>query len=119
MRTRPQDEFGRAVQQRYRSRGPMTTTKLRITVQEYTDGPGLYGVQVRVKCQGIRSYVAGTTNRDGKFLCELPVPRDAALTYDAEVTWPRDIGGDAEKKSVTLNADRTEFTLPFYRRVYK
>jgi hypothetical protein len=97
----------------------MTTTRLRITVQEYTDGPGLYGVQVRVKCQGIRSYVAGTTNRDGKFLCELPVPRHAGLTYDAEITWPRDIGGDVEHKSITLNADRTEFTLPFYRRVYK
>ncbi len=118
-RTRPQNEFGRAVQRRYRSRGPMTSTKLRITVQEYTDGPGLYGVQVRVKCQGIRSYVAGTTNRDGKFLCELPVPRHAGLTYDAEITWPRDIGGDVEQKSITLNADRTEFTLPFYRRVYK
>lgn len=117
--TRTQNEFGQAVQRRYRSRGPMTTTKLRITVQEYTDGPGLYGVQVRVKCQGIRSYVAGTTNREGKFLCELPVPRTAGMTYDAEVTWPRDIGGDVERKSVTLNADRTEFTLPFYRRVYK
>jgi hypothetical protein len=117
--TRPQNEFGQAVQRRYRSRGPMTTTKLRITVQEFTDGPGLYGVQVRVKCQGIRSYVAGTTNHEGKFLCELPVPRTAGMTYDAEVTWPRDVGGDVERKSVTLNADRTEFTLPFYRRVYK
>ena len=119
VRTRPQNEFGRDIQKRYRSRGPMTTTKLRITIQEYTDGPGLYGVQVRVKCSGIRSHVAGTTNRDGKFMCELPVPRNAGLTYDAEVTWPRDIGGDVEKKSITLNADRTEFTLPFYRRVYK
>jgi hypothetical protein len=117
--TRPQNEFGQAVQRRYRSRGPMSTTKLRITVQEYTDGPGLYGVQVRVKCQGIRSYVAGTTNREGKFLCELPVPRHAGLTYDAEITWPRDVGGDIERKSITLNADRTEFTLPFYRRVHK
>jgi hypothetical protein len=117
VRTRPQNEFGQAVQRRYRSRGPMTTTKLRITVQEYMDGPGVYGIQVRVKCQGIRSYVAGTTNRDGKFLCELPVPRNAGLTYDAEVTWPRDLGGDVERKSITLNADRTEFTLPFYRRL--
>jgi hypothetical protein len=93
----------------------MTTTKLRVLVQDYPDGPGLYGLQVRVSCAGIKSYVAGTTDRDGKFVCELPVRLQSGLTYDVEITWPRDKGGDGERKSITLNADRTEFSLPFYR----
>ena len=95
----------------------MTTTRLRILVQEYPDGPGLYGLQVRVGCAGIKSYVAGTTNREGQFICELPVRLQAGLTYDVDITWPRDKGGDGERKSITLNADRTEFTLPFYRHI--
>jgi hypothetical protein len=95
----------------------MTTTKLRILVQDYPDGPGLYGLQVRVSCVGIKSYVAGTTDRDGKFVCELPVRLNSGLTYDVEITWPRDKGGDGERKSITLNADRTEFSLPFYRQL--
>jgi hypothetical protein len=33
------------------------------------------------------------------------------------VTWPRDLGGEIERKSVTLNVDRTEFKLPFFRRL--
>jgi hypothetical protein len=94
----------------------MTTTKLKVLVQEYPDGLGLYGLQVRVTCAGIKSYVAGTTDRDGKFVCELPVRLLTGLTYDVEITWPRDKGGDGERKSITLNADRTEFTLPFYRK---
>lgn len=95
----------------------LTSTKLRILVQEYPDGPGLYGLQVRVSCQGIKSYVAGTTDRDGRFLCELPVRLQTGLTYDIDVTWPRDLGGDVERKSITLNADRTEFVLPFYQQL--
>jgi hypothetical protein len=95
----------------------MTTTKLRVLVQEFPDGPGFYGLQVRVTCAGIKSYVAGTTDRDGKFVCELPVRMQTGLTYDVEITWPRDKGGDGERKSITLNADRTEFTLPFYRKL--
>lgn len=95
----------------------MTTTKLRVIVQDYPDGPGLYGLQVRVSCAGIKSYVAGTTDRDGKFVCELPVRLQSGLTYDVEITWPRDKGGDGERKSITLNADRTEFSLPFYRQL--
>jgi hypothetical protein len=95
----------------------MTTTRLRVMVQEHPDGPGLYGLQVRVTCAGINSYVAGTTDRDGRFLCELPVRLHTGLTYDVEITWPRDKGGDGERKSITLNADRTEFTLPFYRQL--
>lgn len=100
-----------------RDREPLAMTKLRIIVQEYADGPGLYGLQVKVSCQGVRSFVAGTTNRDGHFLCELPVRVRSGLTYHVDVTWPRDFGGDTERKSITLNADRTEFTLPFYQRI--
>jgi len=81
------------------------------------DGPGLYGVQVRVRCKGINAYVAGATNREGIFLCELPVRAQSGLTYDVDVTWPRDFDGEVERKSITLNADRTQFTLPFYRHV--
>jgi hypothetical protein len=93
----------------------MKTTKLRVVVQEYPDGPGLYGLQVRVSCKGIKSYVAGTTNRDGEFLCQLPVHVHSGLTYDVDITWPREMNGEVERKSITLNADRTHFILPFYR----
>ena len=98
-----------------RGRAPMAITKLRIVVQEHPDGPGLYGLQVRVSSRGIRRYVAGTTNQAGEFLCELPVQADMGLTYDVDVTWPRDFGGEVERKSITVNADRTHFDLPFYR----
>jgi hypothetical protein len=96
----------------------LATTKLQVIVQPYPDGPGLFGLQVRVFCKGIKSYVAGTTNRDGKFICELPVRVSSGLTYDVEITWPRDEGGEVERKSITLNADRTHFSLPFYRQVH-
>ncbi|GMQ77964.1 MAG: hypothetical protein BMS9Abin02_0456 [Anaerolineae bacterium] len=99
------------------SQESMKSTKLRVIVQQYPDGPGLYGLQVRVMSKGIKSYVAGTTNREGHFLCELPVRMQSGLTYDVQVTWPRDLGGDVERKSITLNADRTAFTLPFYRQI--
>jgi hypothetical protein len=95
----------------------LTSTKLRVLVQEYPDGPGLYGLQVHVRCKGIKSYVAGTTDRDGKFICELPVRMQSGLTYDVDVTWPREEGGETELKSITLHADRTHFVLPFYRRL--
>lgn len=111
-----ESNFATAVRQKFGSREPLKTTKLRVIVQEYPDGPGFYGLQVRVSCQGIRSYVAGTTDRNGKFLCELPVRVYSGLTYEVEITWPRDLGGDLERKSVTLNADRTEFNVPFHRR---
>jgi len=81
------------------------------------DGPGLYGIQVQVHCQGIKAHVAGTTNREGVFLCQLPVRVRSGLTYDVDITWPRDLGGEVERKSVTLNVDRTEFKLPFFRRL--
>lgn len=99
----------------HRSKGVTKTTKLRVVVQESPDGAGLYGLQVKVTSQAERRFVAGTTNRDGQFLCELPVKVDAGLTYDVDVTWPRDYGGEIERKSITLNADRTLFVLPFYR----
>jgi hypothetical protein len=95
----------------------LTTTKLRVVVQNYPDGPGLYGLQVRVSCKGIKSYVAGTTDREGKFTCELPVRAQSGLTYDVDVTWPREESGETERKSITLHADRTHFILPFYRRL--
>ncbi len=98
-----------------RGRNEMKSTKLHVVVQEYPDGPGLYGLQVRVSSRGIRRYVAGTTNKDGEFVCELPVQMHEGLTYDVDLTWPRDFGGEVERKSITLNADRTHFTLPFYR----
>jgi len=107
--------FSDNVRQSFGRKEPMTTTKLRVVVQEYPDGPGLYGLQVKVTCKGIKSYVAGTTNREGKFLCELPVRVHSGLTYDVDVTWPREMNNEVERKSVTLNADRTEFQLPFYR----
>jgi hypothetical protein len=114
----PPANFAQDVRRKFsRSREPMTTTKLRVIVQEYPDGPGLYGLQVRVTCKGINSHVAGTTGRDGRFLCELPVRAQSGLTYDVDITWPADFGGATERKSITLNADRTEFTLPFYRRL--
>lgn len=91
------------------------TTKLRVIVQEKPDGPGLYGLQVRVSAASEKRFVAGTTNREGHFLCELPVRLDSGLTYDVDVTWPRDYGGEIERKSITLSADRTQFVLPFYR----
>jgi hypothetical protein len=94
----------------------LKTTKLHVVVQEYPDGPGLYGLQVRVSCKGIRSYVAGTTDRQGNFVAELPVRLHEGLTYDVDVTWPRDFGGETERKAITMNADRTRFTLPFYHR---
>lgn len=114
----PTTNFTDNVRQMFgRDREPMKTTKLRVVVEEFPDGPGLYGLQVKVSCRGVKSYVAGTTNREGRFLCELPVRLQSGLTYDVDVVWPRDLGGETERKSVTLNADRTEFTLPFYRKL--
>ncbi|NKQ35683.1 MAG: hypothetical protein HF973_08725 [Chloroflexi bacterium] len=110
------NSMGQAVQKRFGRKEKLTTTKLRILVQEYQDGPGLYGVQVYVACQGVKANVAGTTNRNGVLLCELPVRVHSGLTYDVDVTWPRDFGGETERKSITLNADRGEFILPFYLR---
>lgn len=97
----------------------MKTTRLRVVVQEYPDGPGVFGLQVQVTCKGVKSYVAGTTDRNGRFVCELPVRLSSGLTYDVDVTWPREEGGANERKSITLNADRTEFNLPFYRRLHE
>ncbi len=97
-----------------RKRPLNTTTKLRIIVQEYPDGPGMYGLQVSVASKSVKKHLAGITNRDGKLLCELPINKKEGVTYDVDVTWPRDLGGETERKSITLHADRTEFVLPFY-----
>ncbi len=113
-------DFSDSVRKKFgRGKQAMKTTKLRVIVQEVPDGAGYYGLQVRVSCKGIKSHVAGTTTREGRFTCELPVPEHAGLTYDVDVTWPRDLGGETERKSITLNADRTEFTLPFFRQLTK
>ena len=85
----PPANFNQDVRRKFgRSREQMVTTKLRVVVQDYPDGPGLYGLQVRVTCKGINSHVAGTTGRDGRFLCELPVRAQSGLTYDVDITWP-------------------------------
>jgi hypothetical protein len=93
----------------------LTTTKLRVVAHAHPDGPGLYGLQVKISCKGVRSFVAGTTDRNGRFVAELPVKLQEGLTYDVDVTWPREMGGEVERKSITLHADRTEFALPFHR----
>lgn len=108
--------FSRALRDFFRNE-PLKTTRLRVIVQEYPDGPGVYGLQVTVASRSIKSFVAGTTDRQGRFLCELPVRLHSGLTYDIDVSWPADFGGATERKSITINADRTEFNLPFYRRL--
>lgn len=108
--------FSRALRDLFRNE-TMKTTRLRVIVQEFPDGPGLYGLQVTVASRSIKSFVAGTTDRQGRFLCELPVRLHSGLTYDIDVSWPADLGGATERKTITINADRTEFNLPFYRRL--
>ena len=93
------------------------STRLRIIVQPTPTADGIYGIQVRVSCKGIRSQVAGTTNQNGRFVCELPVRLSSGLTYDVDVTWPEELGGHVERKSITLSGDRPQFELPFYRRL--
>lgn len=102
-----------ALRQMFRTE-ELQTTKLRVVARETPDGPGLYGLQVKITCRGIKSFVAGTTDRDGHFVAELPVRPHEGLTYDVDVTWPRELGAETERKSITVHADRTEFTLPFY-----
>jgi hypothetical protein len=109
--------MGTAVQRKYGRSEKLTNTRLRVIVQEVQDGPGLYGVQVHIECRGVRANVAGTTNRNGVLLCELPVRVHSGLTYDIDVTWPREFGGHVERKSITLHADKSEFVLPFYVRI--
>lgn len=99
------------------SNEPLKTTRLRVVVQSHPDGPGLPGLQVKLRCHGVSKYVAAATNGDGVFRCELPVREHSGLTYDVDVTWPREYGGKTERKSITLNTQRTEFTLPFYYRL--
>ncbi|MDX1616918.1 MAG: hypothetical protein R3300_21600 [Candidatus Promineifilaceae bacterium] len=92
----------------------LKSTRLVIMVKRYPSGPGLRGLQVRVSCKGIKNHLAGVTNAEGTFTCELPVREGSGLTYDVAVTWPRELGAAVEQKSITLNADRTRFELPFY-----
>lgn len=99
---------------RRRSSSRTKTTRLRVLVLESANGIGLYGIQVKIRCRKVRVEVAGTTNKEGQFLCEVPVKESEGLTYEAEIIWPRDKGGRVERKQITLNADRTEFQLPFY-----
>ncbi|MEM7112870.1 MAG: hypothetical protein AAF614_10590 [Chloroflexota bacterium] len=115
---RQQPTPARRTSSRRRKKEGLKSTKLRVLVQEYPDGPGLYGLQVHVNAQGMRTSVSGTTNRDGKFLCELPVYAQSGLTYDIDIVWPREMGGSNERKSITLHADRTLFVVPFYQRLH-
>ena len=64
-----------------------TTTLLRVNVLDRPEGKGIIGVQVTVTCKGLRSHVAGITDRDGRFACELPVREASGLTYDVMVSW--------------------------------
>lgn len=112
----PRPSFTVALRQMF-GQEQLASTKLKVLVQRYPDGPGLYGLQVRVTCKGVKSYVAGTTDRDGKFVCELPVRIQSGLTYDVDVSWPRGEGGEVERKSITLNTERTHFILPFYQQL--
>lgn len=114
--TRAVGDMAAAIGRRF-SHEPLRTTQLRVVVQAQPDGPGLPGLQVKVRCQGVSKYVAATTNADGVFRCELPVRAHSGLTYHVDVTWPQEYGGKTERKSLTLNAERTEFTLPFYHRL--
>lgn len=108
--------FFDALRQRFSGPENMKATRLVVDVRQSPDGPPLVGVQVRVTCRGIRSHVAGVTDEEGEFRAELPVPVDQGLTYNVTVTWPREYGGESERKSITLHADRTRFELPFYRK---
>ncbi|MCO5183339.1 MAG: hypothetical protein M9928_07500 [Anaerolineae bacterium] len=96
---------------------PLKMTKLRVVVQRYPDGPGIPGVQVKVQTKGVKKFVAATTNADGVFLCSLPVRARAGMTYYVDVIWPNELGGKRERKTITLNADREQFTLPYYHSV--
>ena len=109
--------MGTAVRRKYGRKEKLTNTRLRVIVQEVQDGEGMYGVQVHIECRGVKANVAGTTNRNGVLLCELPVRVHSGLTYDVDVTWPREFGGHVERKSITLHADKNEFVLPFYVRL--
>lgn len=96
---------------------PLKMTKLRVVVQRYPDGPGIPGVQVKVQTKGVKKFVAATTNAEGVFLCSLPVRAHAGMTYYVDVIWPTELGGKRERKTITLNADRETFTLPYYHSV--
>jgi hypothetical protein len=108
--------FSVALRQMF-GREELANVRLRISVELHPDGPGIFGCQVRITSKGIRSELAGTSDRQGMFVCELPVRVHSGLTYDVDVTWPRELGGDTERKSVTLSTERTGFALPFYRRL--
>lgn len=95
----------------------MGTTRLRVLVQQYPDGPGVPAVQVRVRYQKSKSEIAGPTDSSGVFSCVVPVRLNAGLTYNVYVEWPSQLGARREMKAITVNADRTEFVLPFYARL--
>ncbi|RMH01311.1 MAG: hypothetical protein D6706_02030 [Chloroflexi bacterium] len=101
--------FGRSSPQ------PMLMTRLHVVVQTQPDGPPLPGLQVKVWCKSVSGSVAGVTDENGRFQAQLPVPRQGSLTYHVQIIWPRNLGGEKEEKAISLNADRTTFTLPFYR----
>jgi hypothetical protein len=93
------------------------TTRLRVLVQQYPDGPAVPAVQVSVRHQKSRQEIVGPTDSDGVFSCVLPVRANTGLTWKVTIEWPAQLGGRRETKSITLNADRTDFALPFYARL--
>lgn len=114
--TQAAGEMASAVRKRVANE-PMELTKLRVLVQRHPNGPGIPGVQVKVQTKGVKKFVAATTNENGVFLCSLPVRARAGMTYYVDVVWPAELGGKRERKTITLNADREQFTLPFYHTV--
>jgi hypothetical protein len=109
-------EMASAVRQKVATE-PLKNTKLRVVVQRYPNGPGIPGVQVKVQTKGVKKFVAATTNADGIFVCSLPVRARSGMTYYVDVIWPQELGGKRERKTITLNADRETFTLPYYHTV--
>lgn len=106
--------LGNAVRAQFRSE-TLTPIRLRVEVYDKPNGARLPSVQVTISCKGVKGNIAGTTNNNGVFAVELPVRAKEGLTYHADVTWPLSLGGQTERKSVTLSQNRTEFLLTFYR----
>lgn len=96
----------------------MTETRVRVIVAESPNGRGIPAVNVAVRYEHSRKGIAGTTNNNGAIQFSLPVRANGSgLTYEIIITWPLEFGLKEEKKQITLNANRPEYTVPFYARL--